>query len=368
MDPVVIIGGGVVGASIAFHLRDHPRPVVLYERDALGSGASGDSVALFVWHQSAPDELSHELRTRSWAEYGPLVEDGTLSFERTGTLDVASDEAEAAELRAASAALDELGVEVSFLEPEAVADHGLDPDAVAGAMWTPEDGYLDPSGIVQHYVREAVDAGATVETQTAVTDVTVEGGRVTGVETEAGTRSAAAVVNAAGPWAPTVNEMAGVSLPFRHNRGPVVVLQKDEPFRLPFVQFSDGLYFRSEGRNQAFAGNFGASYADATRLSPSDARSVDHEFYLDVEDRIRERVPRLEGVELVNEWVGVRTLTPDGAPAVGPTTVDGFFVAAGMNGLGVTLAPAVGAHLADVIAGNAADADVDAYLSPARLS
>ncbi|WP_435075404.1 NAD(P)/FAD-dependent oxidoreductase [Halorubrum sp. HHNYT27] len=368
MDPVVIIGGGVIGASLAFHLRSHPRPVVLYERDALGSGTSGDSVALFVWHQSTPDRSSHALRARSWEQYAPLIDDETLSFEQIGTLDVASDEAEADELRAVTAELDELGVEASFLGPDAVADHGLDPAAVSGAMWTPEDGYLDPSEIIQHYVREATDAGVTVETQTAVTDVVTEGGRVTGVETENGTRSAAAVVNAAGPWAPDVNEMVGVSLPFRHNRGPVVVLQKDEPFDLPFVQFSDGLYFRGEGRNQALAGNFGASYAEATRLSPTDARSVDHQFYLDIEDRIRERIPRLDGVELVNEWVGVRTLTPDGAPVVGTTAVDGFFVAAGMNGLGITLAPAVGSYLAEVIAGDAVDADLETFLSPARFS
>jgi sarcosine oxidase subunit beta len=368
MDPVVIIGGGVVGASLAYHLRDIPRPVVLYERDALGSGTSGDSVALFVWHQSTPDRSSHALRARSWERYEPLIEDGTLSFERIGTLDVASDEAEADGLRAVTAELGELGVETSFLGPDAAADHGLDPDAVSGATWTPNDGYLDTSEIIQHYVREATDAGVTVETQTAVSDVATEDGRVTGVETESGTQSAAAVVNAAGPWAPSVNETVGVSLPFRHNRGPVVVLQKDEPFDLPFVQFSDGLYFRGEGRNQALAGKFGASYAEATRLAPSDARSVGHQFYLDIEDRIRERIPRLDGVELVNEWVGVRTLTPDGAPVVGPTAVDDFFVAAGMNGLGVTLAPAVGAYLADVIAGRAVDADVEAFLSPARFS
>lgn len=368
MDPIVIVGGGIIGASLAFHLRDQPRPVVLYERDALGSGTSGDSVALFVWHQSVPDRLSHGLRTRSWDQYEPLIDDGTLSFERTGTLDVASDETEADRLRALTTELDAMGATASFLEPDQLADHGLNPDAVSGAMWTPADGYLDPSEIIQHYVREATDAGVTVETQTAVTDVVTEDGRVTGIETEAGAQSAAAVVNAAGPWAPSVNEMVDVSLPFRHNRGPVVVLQKDEAFTLPFVQFSDGLYVRGEGRNQAFAGKFGASYEDAERLTPSDTRSVGHDFYLELDDCIRERIPRLEGAELVTEWVGVRTLTPDGAPTVGSTEVAGFFIAAGMNGLGVTLAPAVGEYLADVIAGDTVDADMEAYLSPERFS
>lgn len=368
MDPIVIIGGGVTGASLAYHLRDHPRPVVLYERDTLGAGTSADSVALFVWHQSAPDELSHELRTRSWAEYEPLVQAGTLSFEQIGTLDVADTETDADALRELTAALDEFGVEASFLDPAALADHGLNPDAVSGAMWTPEDGYLDPAEIIQHYIREATEAGVTVETKTAVTDVVVDDGQVTGVETDLGSHSAAAVVNAAGPWAPTVNEMVDVDLPLRHNRGPVVVLQKDESFSLPFVQFPDGMYFREEGRTQAFAGNFGASYDDAERLAPGDARSVGHEFYLDIADCIDARIPRLEGVELATDWVGVRTLTPDGVPIVGPTDVAGFYAAAGMNGLGVTLAPAVGAYLADVIADEEVDPAVESYLSPARFS
>ncbi|WP_411968872.1 NAD(P)/FAD-dependent oxidoreductase [Haloferax sp. YSSS75] len=368
MDPVVIIGGGVIGASLAYHLRDHPRPVVLYERNALGSGTSADSVALFVWHQSSPDESSHNLRARSWEQYEPLVRDETLSFEQIGTLDVAKTDEEAENLQSLTEDIEEFGAEATFLEPDALSDHGIDPTVVAGAMFTPEDGYLDPSEIIQHYIHEATDEGVTVETQTAVTDVVTEDGRVTGVETEAGNHDAAAVVNAAGPWAPTVNDMVDISLPFRHNRGPVVVLQKDESFSLPFVQFGDGMYFRGEGRNQAFAGDFGASFDDAELLNPAGARSIPHEFYLEIDDRIQEAIPRLEGVELVNEWVGVRTLTPDGVPTVGKTEVDDFYIAAGMNGLGVTLAPAVGEFLAGVITGGSVDDDVESYLSPARFS
>jgi sarcosine oxidase subunit beta len=237
-------------------------------------------------------------------------------------------------------------------------------------MWTPNDGYLDPAEIVGYYVREATaaDDGVTVETGTAVTDVRVEDGAVVGVETGDGTRPAAAVVNAAGPWAPAVNEMAGVSLPFRHNRGPVVVLGKDDPFSLPFIQFGDGLYVRGEGRNQAFGGRFGASYEDAERLDPTDARSIDHDFYLEIGERIEAAIPRLEGAEVVADWVGVRTLTPDGVPIVGESAVDEFYLAAGMNGLGVTLAPAVGEFLANRIAGESVDPEVAAYLSPDRFA
>lgn len=365
MDPIVIVGGGVIGASLAYRLRDDPRPVVLYERDALGSGTSGDSVAMFVWHQSAPDRLSHRLRSRSWDRYEPLVRDGTLSFERIGTLDVAETREKAASLREVAGTLREFGAEATFLEPDELAEHGLDPDFGYGAMATPADGYLDPSEIIQHFVGEADVA---VETQSAVTDVRTRDGFVTGVETENGVRSADAVVNAAGPWAPSVNDGVGVSLPLRHNVGPVVVLRTDDPFSLPFIQFGDGLYFRGEGRTQAFAGKYGVDYENASLLDPTNARSVDHEFYLDIDARIREAVPRLSGAELGNEWVGVRTLTPDGVPIVGETDVSGYFVAAGMNGLGITLAPAVGEFLATEIRGGDVDADLRSSLSPMRFS
>jgi sarcosine oxidase subunit beta len=364
MDPVVIVGGGVIGASLAYHLRDDPRPVVLYERDALGSGTSGDSVAMFVWHQSAPDRSSHRLRSRSWDRYEPLIRDGTLSFEQIGTLDVAETDEQAESLRDLAETLREFGTEATFLEPEEVAEYGLDPDFGCGAMATPADGYLDPYEIIQYYVGEADVA---VETQTAVTDVRTRDGDVTGVETENGFQPADAVVNAAGPWAPTVNETVGVSFPLRHNLGPVVVLRTDHSLALPFIQFGDGLYFRGEGRTQAFAGSYGAGYEDAAPLDPADARSVDHEFYLDIDARIREAVPRLSGAELGNEWVGVRTLTPDGVPIVGETDVPGFFVAAGMNGLGITLAPAIGEFLATEIRGGNVDPELRSYLSPTRF-
>ena len=145
MDPVVIIGGGIIGASLAYHLRDLSRPVILYERDALGSGTSGDSVALFVWHQSTPDRSSHVLRTRSWEQYEPLIRNGTLSFEQIGTLDVTRNDDEVEELQELTTTLENFGAEASFLESDALADHGLDPSIVSGAMATPADGYLDPS-------------------------------------------------------------------------------------------------------------------------------------------------------------------------------------------------------------------------------
>ncbi|MFC6734143.1 MULTISPECIES: FAD-binding oxidoreductase [unclassified Haladaptatus] len=366
MDPIVIVGGGIVGASVAYHLRDAARPVVLFEQNSVGSGASGDSVAIFVWHQSEPDQSNHRLRELAWETYEPLVRDGTFSFEQIGTFDVAFTEETATALEAAATTLDSYGARAECIPPSSLADHGVEPTGITGALHTPDDGYMDPSEIIHYFLGEATAKNLTVETKTKVTDVRTSDRGVEGVETASEFQPAAAVVNAAGPWAPTVNRMAEVSLPLRHNRGPIAVLQKDEQFSLPFVQFEDGLYLRGEGDRQAFAGRFGASYEAASELRPDEAHPIDHEFYLDIQTRIKESIPALADAQLVNEWVGIRTLTPDGVPLVGESSVPDFYVACGMNGLGVTLAPAVGEVLAAQLTDSSVDASLKAYLDPAR--
>lgn len=376
MDPVVVVGGGIVGASVAYHLREADVPVTLYERDALGSGTTADSVAMFIWEQTVPDETAHRLRERSWETYGRLVDDGTIEFSRIGGLYPARSEGRLERLRAAADALEAFGVRTRLVDPGDLQQFGLDPADLIGALTVPDEGYLDPTEVIQFFVGEARAAGARVETGAAVTDVLVEEGagengaseEVVGVEVDGERVPASAVVNAAGPWAPTVDAVAGVDLPLRHNLGPILVLDHGTDQSLPFVEFEDGTYVRGEGRTQAFAGRYGVGYEAADRVDPDAARSVDQAFSLAVADRLERYLPRLVGADLVNDWVGVRTITPDGRPFVGDTRLSGYHVATGMNGLGVTLAPAVGEHLASVVD---TDGDPDPafreYLSPSRF-
>jgi sarcosine oxidase subunit beta len=367
MDPVVVVGGGIVGASVASHLARRSIPVTLFERDALGGGTTSKSLAMFVWHQSEPEERQHRLRERAWETYRPLIEEDRIGFERIGTLDVADSAGELDALRDARDRLREFGARAELVEGEALAEFGVAPDEVAGALYTPDDGYLDPAEIVQYFVEEARSAGAMVETSTEVTDVVTEDGRVAAVETPDGRIAASAVVNAAGPWAPQVNDLVDVSLPLRHNFGPVLVLQQDADVDLPFLEFPDGHYFREEGRQQVFAGTFGATFEDADVVDPTHAHSIDHEFYLDVEERVARLLHGLDDVELVNEWVGLRTITPDGRPFVGETDCDGCYVACGMNGLGVTLAPEIGRLVATAIDDDGRPGrELAEYLSPGR--
>jgi sarcosine oxidase subunit beta len=371
MDPVVVVGGGIVGASVAHHLREADVPVALYERDALGGGATADSVAMFVW-KAAPaggtDGAAHRLRARSWGTYERLVDERALEFSRIGGLYPAESEARFDRLRDVAATLRGFGVRTELLDAAGLERFGLVTGELVGGLHVPDEGYLDPAGVVQYLVGEARAAGARVETGASVTDVLVEDDAVEAVEVDGERVPASGVVNAAGPWAPSVDAMAGVSLPLRHNRGPILVLDHEADRPLPFVEFESGQYVRGEGRRQVFAGGYGAEYDAAGRFDLDAARAVDEEFRLAAGDLFERYLPDLAGAGVVNEWVGVRTLTPDGRPFVGETDLNGYYAATGMNGLGVTLAPAVGEHLASVVAADrTADTDFRDLLSPSRL-
>ena len=94
MDPVVVIGGGIIGTSVAYELASREIPVVLYEKNSLGSGSTAKSMAIFFWHQDDPSPLEHRLRERAWDTYGPLIDDGTIEYTQIGTLDLARGDAE----------------------------------------------------------------------------------------------------------------------------------------------------------------------------------------------------------------------------------------------------------------------------------
>lgn len=347
-EPVVVVGGGIVGTSVAYHLREGT-DVTLLERSTLGSGTTAASVAQFIEHQDDPDLVEAERRRRSWEFYEPLVDDGTFDFDRIGTLHVASTDEGFERLRELATALEGVGVRTALVTPSETARYGIDPGTVSGGLSLPDDGVLDPSEVVQFFAREARDAGVAVETGTEVTDVRTDRGRVTGVETDAGTYEAGNVVNAAGPWAPLVDGMVGVSAPLRHTRGPILVLRADTEVTLPLTFFEGGYYVREEAGRQLFAGKFETDYEAATVLDPdaSHAEAAGETFRLEVAELLSTHMPSYGALDVTNAWVGLRTVTPDGHPLVGPTGVDGYVHATGMSGHGITHAPMVGELLAE---------------------
>lgn len=261
-------------------------------------------------------------------ERGQLGSDA-FSFEQTGTLHAARTDENVAAVRSLGSDLASLSVETEWLDPAALGRYDLAPDELGGGLFLPEDGVLDPTEILQHHGDTLADGGHVVQTATAVTDIVVEDGVVTGVETTAGYDTVNVVINAAGPWAPRLSDCTGVSLPIRHTEGPILVLQSETPVSLPLTFFEEGIYLRQEGAVRALAGRMDTDYEGATELDPDEARRPEEQF--------------------LNGWTGLRTVTPDGLPIVDETRVDGYVVACGMNGFGVTYAPAIGALVAELL-------------------
>lgn len=354
---VVIVGGGVIGTSLAAALGDRAE-VTLLEREELGAGTTAASMAMLHRQQVPVSAYDQRLRRFAREEYDSL----DVSPTRIGSLYVAESEAFAADLRETAADLAERGIETRYLEPAEIADFGINPSEVVGGIHTPEEGYFDPDELVARFAERARDAGVAIRTGVEVTDVEPAEGVV---ETESGSIEADAVVNAAGPWAPEVDRMVALEYPLRHTRGPILSLETGSDRPKPFSLFERGLYSRSRPGG-LYVGRFATDFAEGERLDPDASLTVDDEFRREVEE-FASTVPAIDGAPTAEEWVGVRTVTPDGRPLVGETGIGSYFVATGMSGLGVTLAPAVARLLADLLAEGTRDDLLDP-LDPGRFA
>ena len=347
MRRVVIIGGGIIGTSIAYQLREADCDVHLLEKDALGAGTTAKSAAMLTHHQEHPDRDTYELREHAWEWYDRRIDEGELEFDRIGTLHLAKSDAEYGTIREMQRSFESFGLDLDILSPAEIAEHGIESDDLRGGLWFPDDGVLDPGGIVQFFAGGARRAGVTIETDVEVTGIATDSGAVTGVETSDGVRPADVVVNAAGPWAPDVNELVDIDVPLRHTEGPILVLKGEQSVSLPFVFFEEGVYFREEGISQVFAGKLATEYRESERVNPNRSQSIPESMYDQVGDTAGTYLERLLDFDVINEWNGLRTVTPDGRCIVDETHVDGYILACGMSGYGVTIAPAVGEFLAE---------------------
>lgn len=389
MSRVIVVGGGIVGASVAAHLADR-HEVTLLEREEFGGGATADSMAVFTRLRLSPTRIGQRLRDRSWRSYERMIDDGAVGFTRTGSLHApppgASDESSDGDgvrdrYRTAGSDLQALGVEARVIEGS-LGDRGFALDGPA--LFVPADGHLTQQAVVDCYVERARAAGAVAERGVTVEGLLTSGDRIVGVETDAGAREADAVVNAAGPHAPALNAAAGVDLPIRRTRGPIVELAVEgdggpdsgaHPRPIPFTLFGDALYLRRSPRGY-YVGEYNTDFDPGSDVDPGARGGVGAAFRQRARDRLRTALGDPDAaLTAVDEWIGLRTVTPDARPVVGATDRPGLHVATGMNGQGVTLAPVVGDLFARGFDGDGGDggtdeegdADLLAALAPGRF-
>jgi sarcosine oxidase, subunit beta len=360
---LAIIGGGIVGTAIAARLGPTDHNVVLFECGEIGAETTAASAGLLVRSAIEPDPFDLRFRDRSHGAYRNLFDEHGLEAPRRGILRVAETPAFAERLERSAAMLSEHAVEASFLAPDELSGYGIEPAGFAGALHTAGDRVCEPAAVARAFADRARDAGVDVRTGVAVRSVDTRNGRVVAVETPDGRVEADRVVNAAGPWAPEPNDSVGVSLPLRHTRGPMLALECPEPPTGPTAIFESKRYVRPT-ETGAWIGAYRTDYAEGARHDLRD-RALTPTFR-DSAKALETVVPALEGATAVDEWVGFRTVTPDGRPIVGETDLGGYLVACGLTGQGITLAPAVAEVVADLLEGTL-EPEYRARLSPARF-
>ncbi len=356
---VVVLGGGVIGLSTAYHLARAGADVVLLERDALGSGstcrAAGGVRAQFS------DEVNIRLARRSLEVFGRFEEelDQAIDLHRVGYLFLLDDPVDVADFERAVALQNSLGVPTRMLDPAEAQRLSplISTEGLLAAAFHAGDGHCAPESVVQGYARAARRAGATLVTGCAVTGARVADGHVRAVETGSGTVQAEQVVIAAGAWSRQVGSWFGVDLPVEPLRrqvlttGPVPGRAPATPFT---IDFSTSFYFHDEGPG-LLVGMSDPHEQPGFRLGRDDA------WLPGLAAAIERRAPALADVELRSGWAGLYEMTPDHNGLVGRSTaVPGVVYATGFSGHGFLMGPAVGETVADLVLGRTPEIDVTA--------
>lgn len=347
---VVIIGGGVMGASTAYHLAlKGCRNVVLLEREsffgmqATGRCAGGIRYQFGTEINVRLSLLSLPMLDRFEEELGQPVD-----LRYCGYLFLLTDEKDVEVFRQNVEMQHRLGVQTEWLEPAQIGEMAplLNLEGVLAGAFHARDGLADPNGVTQGYASGARRLGARLLTDVEVTGIHVEGGRVRGVATTHGEVATPVVVNAAGPWAGVVGGMAGVDIPIVPVRRQIVVtaplpaIPPDFPF---IIDFAQSLYFHREGP--------GILTGMSNPNQPvSFDQSVDQEWELAHLEAAMQRLPILEQAGLASRWAGLYEVSPDAHPILGHISqVEGFYCIGGFSGHGFQHGPACGLLLAEEI-------------------
>ncbi|MBN2117515.1 MAG: FAD-binding oxidoreductase [Anaerolineales bacterium] len=346
---IVIIGGGVMGASAAYHLaKSGIRNVVLLEKEEFfGTGATGRCAGGVRY------QFSTEINVKLSLESLPMIErfreeiGQDVGYRQCGYLLVATDEKDANAFRHNVEMQNRLGVQTQLLSGEDVRARlplMRFEDAIAGT-WNPKDGLADPNSVVAGYVSAAQKLGVKALTQAEVTGVRLSRDEVEAVETTQGVIQTRAVLNTAGPWAGLIGEMAGVEIPILPIRRQMFTTNalKEIPEDFPFViDFAQSLYFHREGEGLLIG-------MSNQKEQPGFDQSVDEEFEMENFEAAMERMPLLERASRASHWAGLYEVTPDAHPIFGGSRVKGFTICAGFSGHGFMHGPVAGKLMTEYV-------------------
>ncbi|MBM3522774.1 MAG: FAD-binding oxidoreductase [Alphaproteobacteria bacterium] len=365
MYDAIVVGAGITGASIAYHLKARgAQKVLIIERNTVASGGTGASAAAV--RQNYSSRLMTRLARRAIEKFRVMADELGMDggFEDCGYhMIIPADMVEG--LKRNIAVQRELGVVTEFMTPAQIAERcpWLNMDGVAAVTWEREGGCADPVKSTEAYVHGFKRLGGEVRLKTPVRRLLRAGERIVGVETDQDRLAARWVVNAAGPFSTFLAASAVIPLPMRSVREQDTVWEArpNRPLPIPVLAVAiDGIYIRRlTGRRYVIGRGFPKEYVDC---DPYNFKvTADQEFINDVMTRAENRIPSFAGAKLIDAYASYYDVTPDWHPFLGPRRdVQGYCDASGGSGHGFKFGPSFGESVAQWLLTGDVDSDFKA--------
>ena len=350
---VVIVGAGIMGCSIAYHLAERGmRDIVVLERDAIGRGATADAAGgIRLQFSTATNILLSQISLEYWEHFEERFGTG-INFRQQGYLFLLTDETEAAVFGQNLELQQSLGVPARWVTPEEI--HEINPavrlDGVLGGTFCPSDGWADTSTSTMGFAQAARRLGVRIVEDAPVRGVDLASGRVRAVRVGMGMGDASIttplVICCAGPQTNVVGRLAGLDIPIHPYRRMSFITEPFDavPSSVPMtIEFARALYFHPESSGFLF----GMSNKDEPT---SDNKAVDDAWMLTTIEALIERAPVFEAANVLRGWAGFYEVTPDDNPLLGYVPeLENFIVAAGFSGHGFMQGPAIGRVIAELV-------------------
>ena len=345
----IVIGGGIMGASTAYHLAQRGcKNVVLLEKEEFhGQGATGRCAGGVRYQFSTEINIRLSQISLPMIERFPEELGQEVDFQKAGYLFLLNNEKDIATFERNINLQHSLGVMTEWLSGDEVRKRlpMMKLKDIVKAAFNGNEGLVDPNGLVMGYINAASKLGVNAINEVEVTGMKIISGKVAGVETNQGNIDAPVVINCAGRWAGQITKFAGFDIPIKPLRRQMLVttplqgIPEDFPMVIDFAQ---SLYFHREGEGIL------------TGMSNQDEKygfdqSVDSDFELFNMERAIERMPILETAGLTSHWAGLYEVTPDAHPIYGKTPVDGLFLVGGFSGHGFMHGPVSGKLMSEII-------------------
>ncbi|MFC1922300.1 NAD(P)/FAD-dependent oxidoreductase [Chloroflexota bacterium] len=358
---VVIIGGGVMGASIAYHLaaRGNNKILLLEKEQFFGQGSTGRCAGGVRYQFSTEINIRLSLKSLPMLEGFEDEIGQPIDYRQCGYLILLTNQKDLDAFKQNVNLQHRLGVQTEWLGSEEMREFLplMNLDDVLAGTYHPKDGLVDPNSVVMGYMNAAKRQGAEVFTGVDVTGIDVQNGRILSVKTSEGKINTPLVVNAAGPWAGLIGRMAGVEIPITPLRRQLLTTTPlpDIPADFPFViDFAQSLYFHREGEGLL------TGMSNPNEKSGFD-QEIDPAWELVHIEAATARMPILEEAGIISHWAGLYENTPDAHPIFGATSVEGYYVCAGFSGHGFMHGPVAGKIMSEIILdGRASIVDVSA--------